>query len=87
MLYPAGLRDHIKNQNQVIPESEYVAAQVFYDRKIRYVNEQKNLPAFLSGRFFCGETGIRTLDTLSRARISNPLRYHSGTSPFAVANL
>lgn len=29
----------------------------------------------------CGETGTRTLATLSRRQISNLLHYHSGTSP------
>ncbi len=43
----------------------------------------------------CGETGTRTLATLTRRQISNLLHYHSGTSPifllnvayFAVANV
>ena len=29
----------------------------------------------------CGETGTRTLATLTRRQISNLLHYHSGTSP------
>ncbi len=29
----------------------------------------------------CGETGTRTLATVTRRQISNLLRYHSGTSP------
>ncbi len=44
---------------------------------------------------FCGETGIRTLATVTRRQISNLLHYHSGTSPkkyvyeliFASANV
>jgi hypothetical protein len=31
--------------------------------------------------FLCGETGTRTLATVTRRQISNLLRYHSGTSP------
>ena len=34
--------------------------------------------------FRCGETGTRTLATVSRRQISNLLRYHSGTSPNSV---
>ena len=30
---------------------------------------------------FCGETGTRTLATVTRRQISNLLHYHSGTSP------
>ena len=45
--------------------------------------------------FFCGETGTRTLATVTRRQISNLLHYHSGTSPIkwtcaikiAVANV
>ena len=33
------------------------------------------------GYLFCGETGTRTLATVTRRQISNLLRYHSGTSP------
>ena len=32
----------------------------------------------------CGETGIRTLATVTRRQISNLLHYHSGTSPFLI---
>ena len=31
----------------------------------------------------CGETGTRTLATVTRRQISNLLRYHSGTSPLS----
>ena len=31
--------------------------------------------------YYCGETGTRTLATVTRRQISNLLRYHSGTSP------
>ena len=31
-----------------------------------------------------GETGTRTLATVTRRQISNLLRYHSGTSPFIL---
>nr|AOE06132.1 hypothetical protein [uncultured bacterium] len=32
-------------------------------------------------KMFCGETGTRTLATVTRRQISNLLHYHSGTSP------
>jgi hypothetical protein len=37
----------------------------------------------------CGETGTRTLATVTRRQISNLLHYHSGTSPinYELANL
>ena len=34
-----------------------------------------------------GETGTRTLATVTRRQISNLLRYHSGTSPILSMNL
>ena len=37
-----------------------------------------------SAIFICGETGTRTLATVTRRQISNLLHYHSGTSPFDI---
>ena len=34
----------------------------------------------------CGETGTRTLATVTRRQISNLLHYHSGTSPILLGN-
>ena len=39
----------------------------------------------LSG-LYCGETGTRTLATVTRRQISNLLHYHSGTSPKLLGN-
>ena len=43
----------------------------------------KNKPPLIAGVYkeLSGETGIRTLATLTRWQISNLLHYHSGTSP------
>ena len=54
-------------------------------RKPACQNEQRTLikPAFAkkASAGNGGETGTRTLATVTRRQISNLLRYHSGTSP------
>src|SRR5690606_8236951 len=76
MLYPAELRDHSHKRGKV--------KSGWQDSNLRPPGPK---PGAMTGLRYTpkknksGETGTRTLATVTRRQISNLLRYHSGTSP------
>ena len=74
LLYPAELRNH------------YLFSSGWQDSNLRPPGPK---PGAMTGlrytpKIKSGETGTRTLATVTRRQISNLLRYHSGTSPFLL---
>ncbi|CAM1348710.1 hypothetical protein THALO_190047 [Tenacibaculum halocynthiae] len=78
MLYPAELR----------ARSFYVSTKTvsgWQDSNLRPPRPKRGAMTGLrytpKSHLNCGETGTRTLATVTRRQISNLLHYHSGTSP------